>query len=88
MSKFYSLNIILWNPTKMQVNTTKHQTWHSKSPNNKQNVDTSYLITTEVEDEYEDGIYEDTEDEDTESEYTEDEYMEDEDPEAEYKIYK
>ena len=66
----------------------QHQTWHSKSPNNKQNVDTSYLITTEVEDEYEDGIYEDTEDEDTESEYTEDEYTEDEDPEAEYKIYK
>ena len=37
----------------MQVNTTKHQTWHSNSPSkHKQNVNKSYHITTEVEDEY------------------------------------
>jgi len=78
----------------MQVNTTKHQTWHSDSPT-KQNVNKSYHITTEGEDEYEDDMYEDTEDEytedeytedeDTEDEYTEDEYTEEEDPEDEYK---
>jgi len=54
----------------MQVNKTKHQTWHSRSPNNHVNI--SYHITTDVEDEYEDDIYEDIEDEDTENEYTED----------------
>ena len=59
----------------MQVNTTKHQTWHSKSPNNhKSNVNKSYHITTEVGDEYEDDMYEDTEDENTEDKYKEDEY--------------
>ena len=66
----------------MQVNTIKHQTWHSKSPNNdKQNVNISYHKTTEGEDEYEDDMYEDTEDEDTEDEYTEDE-----EPEEEYNM--
>ena len=73
----------------MQVNTTKHQTWHSKSPNNhKQNVNKSYYITTEVGDEYEDDMYEDTEDEYTEDKYTEDEYTEDEDLGCQEQAYK
>ncbi len=59
----------------MQVNTTKHQTWHSNSPSkHKQNVNKSYHITTEVGDEYEDDMYEDTEDENKEDKYTEDEF--------------
>ena len=73
----------------MQVNTIKHQTWHSDNPT-KYNVNKSYHTTTGVEDEYEDDMYEDTEDEYTEDEYTEeedteDEYSEDEDPDNEFK---
>jgi hypothetical protein len=69
----------------MQVNSTKHQTWHNNSPTkHKPNVNESYHITTEVEDEYEDDMYEDREDEHTGDEYTEDEDTEDEDPEDEY----
>jgi hypothetical protein len=61
----------------MQVNTIKHQTWHSDNPT-KYNVNKSYHTTTGMEDEYEEDMYEDTEDEFTENEYTEDEYTDDE----------
>ena len=73
----------------MQVNTIKHQTWHSDNPT-KYNVNKSYHITTGMEDEYEDDMYEDTEDEFTENEYTEeddteDEYTENEDTQDEFR---